>query len=43
DNVGAVAALPHVIEMSIGHSLVARALSVGIEGAVREIREAIRG
>ncbi|MHC5051269.1 MAG: pyridoxine 5'-phosphate synthase, partial [Planctomycetota bacterium] len=43
DNVGPVAALPEVEELSIGHALVARALQVGMEAAVREMREAIRG
>ncbi len=43
DNVGAVAAIPQIEELSIGHAVVARALSLGIEGAVREMREAIRG
>lgn len=42
DNVGPVAAIPEVEEMSIGHSIVARALQVGMEGAVREMREAMR-
>jgi len=43
DNVGPVAALPEVEELSIGHFIVARAVLVGIERAVREMREAIRG
>lgn len=37
-NVGPVAALPHVEELNIGHSLVARAVLVGFERAVREMR-----
>lgn len=40
DNVGAIAALPEISELSIGHSIVARALQLGFEGAVREMREA---
>ncbi|MSP91030.1 MAG: pyridoxine 5'-phosphate synthase [Myxococcales bacterium] len=37
-NVGPVAALPYVEELNIGHSLVARAVLVGFERAVREMR-----
>jgi pyridoxine 5-phosphate synthase len=42
DNAPAVAALPAVRELSIGHSIVARALQLGFEGAVREMKEACR-
>jgi pyridoxine 5-phosphate synthase len=38
-NVGPVAALPHVEELNIGHSIVARAVLVGLERAVREMRQ----
>jgi pyridoxine 5-phosphate synthase len=38
DNVGAVAALAEVRELNIGHSIVARALFVGIEEATREMK-----
>ena len=41
ENVGAVARLPHVEELNIGYAIVARALSVGVEGAVREMKSAI--
>jgi pyridoxine 5-phosphate synthase len=40
-NVGPVAALAGVEEMSIGHAVVARAVMVGMERAVRDMREAI--
>jgi pyridoxine 5-phosphate synthase len=40
-NVGAVAALAGVEEMSIGHAIVARAVMVGLDRAVRDMREAI--
>jgi pyridoxine 5-phosphate synthase len=43
DNVGPIAALPEVEELSIGHWLVARAVAVGMERAVREMKEAMRG
>ena len=38
-NVQAVAALPHAEELNIGHSIVARAVMVGMERAVREMKE----
>jgi pyridoxine 5-phosphate synthase len=41
DNVKPVAAIPEVIELNIGHSIVARAVLVGIEAAVREMRAAL--
>jgi len=40
-NVGRVATLPGVEELNIGHSIVARSVFVGLERAVREMREAI--
>jgi pyridoxine 5-phosphate synthase len=40
-NVGPVAALPDVEEMSIGHALISRAVLVGIERAVIDMRAAI--
>jgi len=41
-NVRAVAALPEISELNIGHNIVARAVLVGMERAVREMREAMR-
>jgi len=41
-NVQAVAAIPGVEELNIGHSIVSRAILVGMERAVREMKEAIR-
>ncbi len=41
DNVGAVAFIPEVEELNIGHSIVSRAVMVGMERAVREMRERI--
>ena len=43
DNVRAIATIEQIEELAIGHALVARALHVGMEAAVREMREAIRG
>jgi len=42
DNVGPIAALTEISELNIGHSIVARALLVGMERAVREMSESIR-
>jgi pyridoxine 5-phosphate synthase len=42
-NVAPVAALPEVVELNIGHSIVARAVLVGLPGAVREMRAAMNG
>jgi len=41
DNVAAVAALPGIAELNIGHALVARALFVGLRAAVAEMKQAI--
>lgn len=41
ENVGAVAAMPHLEELNIGHAIVARALTDGVERAVRDMRAAI--
>jgi pyridoxine 5-phosphate synthase len=41
-NVAAVAAIPEIVELNIGHSIVARALYVGFPRAVREMRAAMR-
>ena len=40
-NVGAVAAIAEIEELNIGHAIVARAVLVGMERAVREMREAM--
>ena len=40
-NVGAVARISEVEEFNIGHHIVSRAVFIGLENAVREIREAI--
>jgi pyridoxine 5-phosphate synthase len=41
-NVQAVAAIEEVEELNIGHSIVARAVLVGMERAVRDMKEAMR-
>jgi pyridoxine 5-phosphate synthase len=42
ENVTPVAALPEIEEVNIGHSIVSRAVLVGMERAVREMRTLIR-
>ena len=37
-NVGAIAAIPAVVDLNIGHSIVARAVLVGMAAAVREMK-----
>jgi pyridoxine 5-phosphate synthase len=40
-NVGLIAAIPEIEELNIGHSIVSRAVFVGLDRAVREMREAM--
>ncbi|HTL99096.1 MAG TPA: pyridoxine 5'-phosphate synthase [Holophagaceae bacterium] len=42
-NVGPIAAIPEVEELNIGHSLISRAVVVGMERAVGEMLAALRG
>lgn len=42
-NVGPVAAIPEIEEMNIGHSVISRAVFIGLDRAVKEIHEAMRG
>ena len=42
-NVGPVAAIPEIEELNIGHSIVSRSVSIGIEAAVKEMLHAMRG
>jgi pyridoxine 5-phosphate synthase len=39
ENVSPIATIPEIVELNIGHSIVARAVIVGIEQAVREMKE----
>jgi pyridoxine 5-phosphate synthase len=43
ENVRPIVAIPGVEELNIGHSIVARAVLVGMERAVREMKDAMRG
>jgi pyridoxine 5-phosphate synthase len=40
-NVGPVAAIPEIEELNIGHSIVSRAVLIGLAAAVREMRSAM--
>lgn len=42
-NVRAVAAVPGIEDLNIGHNLIARAVLVGLERAVREMSELVKG
>jgi pyridoxine 5-phosphate synthase len=41
-NVGPVAAIPEIEELNIGHSVISRAVFIGLDHAVKEIHEAMR-
>ena len=41
DNVGPVAAIPHIVELNIGHFLIGEAIFVGLEESVRRMRAAM--
>ena len=38
-----VAAIPEIEELNIGHSIISRAVFIGLDRAVKEMREAMRG
>lgn len=40
-NVGPVAAIPEIEELNIGHSVISRAIFIGLDAAVRELRAAM--
>lgn len=42
-NVGPIAAIPGVVELNIGHSIISRAVFIGLEAAVREMKQAMAG
>ncbi len=41
-NIGAIAALPDISELNIGHAIIARAVFTGLEEAVREMKRLMR-
>ena len=42
-NIGELFKVPHLLELNIGHSIVSRAITTGLEQAVREMAEAMQG
>ena len=42
-NVGPIAAIPKMCELNIGHSIISRAIMVGLERAVRDMKKLIEG
>ena len=42
-NIAHIRTVPHLAELNIGHSIVSRAIFVGLEGAVREMLAAMKG
>ncbi len=43
ENIDGILEIPHLCELNIGHSIVGRAIMVGMERAVREMVEAMKG
>lgn len=43
DNIDAIMRIPHLDTLNIGHSIIARAVFIGLEAAVMEMRVAIEG
>ena len=41
DNVGPIAAIPEIVELNIGHAIIARSLFIGLPAAIAEIRAAM--
>ncbi len=41
-NVGPIAAIPEIEELNIGHSIISRAVFIGLDRAVKEMRDAMR-
>ena len=42
DNVGAIAAIPQLVELNIGHFLIGQAILDGLPAAIREMRLRMR-
>ena len=40
DNVGPIAAIPHIVELNIGHFLIGEAVFVGLMNAIARMRNA---
>ena len=43
ENVALMHLVPHLVELNIGHSLISRAIFTGLEPAIREMLEAMKG
>ena len=41
ENTAEIAKLPEIVELNIGHSIIARAVFVGLENATREMKDLI--
>ena len=41
-NVAPIVRLPHIVELNIGHAIIARAVLVGLDRAVREMVELLK-
>jgi pyridoxine 5-phosphate synthase len=41
-NIALILQIPHLTELNIGHSIISRAMSVGLEGAVKEMLAAMQ-
>jgi pyridoxine 5-phosphate synthase len=42
ENVIPIARIPEIVELNIGHSVVAQAIMVGMEQAVRQMKEILK-
>jgi pyridoxine 5-phosphate synthase len=43
ENVPLLHVVPHMVELNIGHSIVSRAVFIGLEAAVKEMLKAMQG
>jgi len=43
ENLSALHAVPHLVELNIGHSIISRAVTVGISTAVKEMLRLMKG
>jgi pyridoxine 5-phosphate synthase len=43
ENLPALHRVPHLVELNIGHSIVSRAISVGMSAAVKEMLKLMEG
>ena len=40
-NVGAIARIPQIVELNIGHSIIAQAIFLGLPAAIAQMKEAM--